>query len=197
MSRKIYLHDPLRILKIWEGGLASHGAAVGIVTALWLYSRRYPRYSYTWLLDRATISATIGGAFIRLGNLFNSEILGKPSDLPWAFVFVRVDSVARHPVQLYEAIAYFALFGAVHRMYWRGWAIKRPLSIAGTYFAGVFGVRFLLEFFKANQESFEASLPLGLNMGQWLSVPVMFAGLALLAWSCRRRAPASASAPAA
>ena len=115
-----FLKNPVEILKIWKGGLASHGAAIGILLSLWLYIRKH-KLSFLWMIDRIVIVVALGGAFIRLGNLFNSEIYGLPTDRPWGFEFVRdklYDSttgallpvVARHPTQLYEALSYFLLF---------------------------------------------------------------------------------------
>jgi len=99
-----YFTHPLEILKVWKGGLASHGAGIGLFIALYLFTRRYPTHSYLWLLDRLTLPAALGGAFIRLGNFFNSEILGKPTGADWGIIFERVDSIPRNPVQLYESL---------------------------------------------------------------------------------------------
>ena len=112
-----YLTNPLKILMIWEGGLASHGGAIGILLALFLYSRKRPEQPYLWILDRIVIAVALAGLFIRVGNFFNSEILGIPTDLPWAIVFDRIDSVPRHPAQLYEAIAYGSIFVGLYRLY--------------------------------------------------------------------------------
>jgi len=106
-----YLENPLKILKIWEGGLASHGATIGILFALWLYARKKKDQSYLWVVDRIVITVALAGCLIRLGNLMNSEIIGKPTDVPWAFIFTAVDDKPRHPAQLYEAISCFILFG--------------------------------------------------------------------------------------
>ena len=114
-----YLSHPLEILEIWTGGLASHGGAAGILMALYLYARRRPDQSYLWLLDRIVVPATLGGYLIRIGNLFNSEILGSPTRLPWAFIFTREDLVPRHPVQLYEALGYAVVFALLFSIYHR------------------------------------------------------------------------------
>ncbi len=173
-----YFSDPVRILKIWEGGLASHGAMIGVILSLYYYSKKFPELGFMWLLDRLSISAAIAGAFIRLGNLFNSEIVGEPTKVPWAFVFERVDAIPRHPAQLYECLAYIGIFGILHRFYWKRHLEKKPGTIFGSYLTLVFSARFLIEFIKENQVEFEASLPL--NMGQLLSVPAILIGVWLI-----------------
>lgn len=179
---EIYLADPIRILKVWEGGLASHGAAVGIFTALWIYAKRY-KMKWLWMADRVTLAVASSGLFIRLGNLFNSEILGKPGDVPWSFVFVRIDQIPRHPTQLYEALSYFGIFLFLLWSYWKRGKGKLPGYMLGTFLIGVFGFRFVWEFFKENQVSFEANLPL--NMGQLLSIPLVLLGVWLTIRSSR------------
>ena len=104
-----YFSHPLEILMVWKGGLASHGAAIGILIALYLYVKK-KKESFLWLMDRIVIVVALGGSFIRLGNLFNSEIIGKPATVPWAFIFTRIDNVPRHPTQLYESLAYLIIF---------------------------------------------------------------------------------------
>lgn len=172
-----YLSHPLQVLAIWRGGLASHGGALGILTALYLYSRSRPDQAYLWLLDRIAAPTALGGAFIRLGNLMNSEILGTPTDLPWAVVFLQVDRVPRHPAQVYESLAYAAIFGLLLRIYIRrGPDIPRGL-LAGTFLLSVFTARFLIEFVKQRQAPYAAGLPL--SVGQLLSLPLIAAGGAL------------------
>ena len=105
-----YLSNPIEIFKVWEGGLASHGAAIGILIAVYLFSKKKKNYSFLWIIDRIVIVVALAGTFIRLGNLFNSEIIGKPTDVSWAFIFTAVDDLPRHPTQLYESIAYFIIF---------------------------------------------------------------------------------------
>ncbi|MCM2277666.1 MAG: prolipoprotein diacylglyceryl transferase [Oligoflexia bacterium] len=178
---EIYLADPIRILKVWEGGLASHGAAIGIFFALFLYCRKH-RLSWLWLVDRLCITVALAGGFIRLGNLFNSEILGKPAELPWSFVFTRIDAIPRHPTQLYESLGYFAAFALLYRLYWSGKG-KRQGYLFGLFLMLIFGSRFVWEFFKENQVAFESSLPL--NMGQLLSVPLVALGAFLFARAAR------------
>ena len=177
-----YLSHPLEILMFWKGGLASHGGAIGIFTALFLYSRSRLEQPYLWLLDRIAVPTALGGCFIRLGNLFNSEILGTPTDVPWAFVFARIDDVPRHPAQLYESIAYLLIFIVLMVVYRKG-GEKTPCGLlTGLFLALVFGARFLIEFVKVRQAAFGEALPL--SMGQLLSIPVIVIGLILL-WRCR------------
>lgn len=176
-----YFSRPMEILKIWEGGLASHGGAIGIFAALYLYARRRPDQPYLWLLDRVAVPTALGGVFIRLGNLFNSEILGVPTEAPWAFVFARVDMVPRHPAQLYESLAYgliFMMLLAVYRH--RGAATPRGFLL-GLLLMLVFGARFIIEFVKASQAAYDVGM---LSVGQWLSIPLVAAGAVLLmrAW---------------
>jgi len=178
-----YLRHPVEILEVWKGGLASHGGAAGILIALYLYSRWHPDQPYLWLLDRVVVPAALGGAIIRLGNLFNSEILGRPTHLPWGFVFARIDSVPRHPAQLYESLAYGLVFIGLLRVYGR-WRAQTPRGLLlGLFLVSVFTARFLLEFLKERQASYEQPLPL--SVGQLLSLPFIGAGLILLCHSRR------------
>ncbi len=179
-----YLSNPIEILKIWEGGLASHGGTAGVFLALWLYSRRHPQEPFGWLADRLTIPTALTATFIRLGNLFNSEIYGKITTLPWAFVFERVDPHPRHPTQLYEASVYFMLFLLLLYLYRRHFAFyERPYRPLGLFLSWVFGWRMVIELVKEPQAPFEAELPL--NMGQILSIPLVGLGLYLLLRAAR------------
>ena len=173
-----YLSHPLAIIKIWEGGLASHGAFIGILIAVWLYARRRPEQPFLWVLDRICIPTILAGSLIRLGNLFNSEIVGIPTQVPWAIVFQRVDSLPRHPTQLYESVAYAAIFLLLW-VFYRRWAGKIPDGkLFGVFLTAVFGFRFLIEWTKVRQAAFAADFPL--SMGQMLSVPLVAFGLWLL-----------------
>ena len=173
-----YLSHPVDILKIWEGGLASHGGAAGVLIALWLYSRKHSDQSYLWLLDRIAVPAALGGALIRVGNLLNSEILGLPTDVPWAFVFARVDQIPRHPVQLYEAAVYAVTFVTLLIIYRRLRAKTPEGLLLGLLLVAIFTARFFLEFFKERQSAYGEDLPL--SVGQWLSVPFVVVGVVLL-----------------
>ena len=173
-----YLTHPWKIFMIWEGGLASHGGFAGVMIALYLYLRKHRDMSFLELADRLTIPCLLAAALIRIGNFFNSEILGRPSDLSWAIVFARVDGVSRHPAMLYESAAYFLVFLALYFAYWKTAIIQFPGRVLGTTLATCFLARFMIEFVKENQAPFEDSMPL--NMGQLLSVPFILAGIALI-----------------
>ena len=201
-----YLAEPLRILTdIRDGGMASHGAAIGLLIGLWLFSRRN-KLPYLWSLDRIMIAVAIGGAMVRLGNLLNSEIIGAPTDAPWGFIFARLypagtpveAMVARHPAQIYEALCYVVTFVVLMWLYYkRDMACRRPGLMFGVGLIGIFLTRFLIEFVKENQEAFEQSMTL--NMGQWLSVPFIALAVVLIWYSLSRPEvkPAEAkSAPA-
>jgi phosphatidylglycerol:prolipoprotein diacylglycerol transferase len=181
-----YLSHPLQILFVWKGGLASHGAAVGIILSTWLFSRRHPDQPLLWLLDRIVVVVALSGLWIRLGNFFNSEILGLPTERPWAVVFERIDLLPRHPVQLYEAISYGLIFVLLFGLLERHWRTMVPGQLLGLFLMAVFGMRFLLEFFKTQQTDF--ILPGPLSMGQWLSLPAVAAGLWLILRARRQAA---------
>lgn len=173
-----YLSHPLEILMVWKGGLASHGAAIGIPIALYLFIRKKKEYTFLWVVDRVVITVALAGFFIRLGNLFNSEILGKVTDLPWAFVFASYDNKPRHPAQLYEAIAYLIVFIILIRYYFKKDAKFKPGKIFGLFLVMVFTFRFFVEFLKIDQTYFEKGMLL--NMGQLLSIPLILLGIFFL-----------------
>ena len=190
-----YLANPLEVIAIWKGftGLASHGAAVGILIALYIFSRRHPDQPYVWILDRIAAPIALGAFLIRMGNLMNSEILGLPSDVPWAMVFVGVDTVPRHPGQLYEALAYLTIFLLLLFLYWsRGPKLPRGL-LAGLFLVTVFSARFFIEFVKERHSAFEVGLPL--SMGQILSIPIVAAGLVVIFETLRRQKSAQGESP--
>lgn len=180
------LHNPLRIFKIWEGGLASHGAAIGILLALILfcYNKKLP---YLKVLDLVVIAVAFTGAFIRIGNFFNQEILGTPSNLPWAVMFLHpmdgADIVARHPVQIYESLCYFSvglflIYLAKFKNYLAG-------RISGLFLVLVFTFRFFIEFIKDEQSMLMLDYKHALTMGQYLSIPFILIGLGLIFWRGR------------
>lgn len=176
-----YLANPIEILKIWRGGLASHGATVGILLALWFFSRK-EKLSYLWVLDRIVIVVALGAACIRLGNLMNSEIIGRPTNVPWAMIFPLnpdgLSQVPRHPTPLYEAGFCLLLLVGLYRV-WRHYKAATPRGLlVGLFVVLLFSQRFALEFLKENQVAFENNLPL--NMGQLLSIPLILAGLVVL-----------------
>jgi phosphatidylglycerol---prolipoprotein diacylglyceryl transferase len=172
---EIYLANPIRILYVWEGGLASHGAGIAIILGLIYYARKNRDITALWVLDRIVIVVALAGFFIRMGNLFNSEIYGIPTDVSWAFIFERIDNIPRHAVQLYESISYLFIFVILYTVYLKNKAKLAPGLTFGLFLILVFGVRFVLEYFKAFQTDFETELPL--RMGQILSIPFVLTGI--------------------
>lgn len=186
-----YLSDPITILHFWKGGLASHGATVGLVVAMFLYCKKY-NLRYLEVLDRMAMPSAVGAAAVRLGNFFNSEIVGRPTDVPWAVDFVRYDymmgepATFRHPSQLYE---FFMGLFVLLALYWADKIAgkeKRPLGLLAAmflilYFAG----RFTVEYFKEYQTLEESVL----TMGQYLSIVPFAAGVVLLGWVIAKRIP--------
>jgi phosphatidylglycerol:prolipoprotein diacylglycerol transferase len=187
---RYYLSHPLEILEVWRGGLASHGGVLGIALAVWLFARRTGR-DVVWLLDRVAVAAPAAAACIRVGNFFNSEIVGRPSTVPWAVVFARLDPYPRHPAMLYEAAAYLVLFAAMLWLERHTRLRERPGALTGMVLILVFGFRFAIEFLKEPQEAFEASLPL--DLGQLLSIPAVLIGVWLFTVACRRSSPGEAT----
>ncbi len=180
-----YLSNPLEILMVWKGGLASHGAGVGLFTAVYLYARKRQDQSFLWVADRLAIPVALAGLFVRTGNLFNSEIIGKPTDGSWGFIFTRVDNIPRHPTQIYEATAYFIVFWILWFIYkLKGKELKDGFLL-GLFLTIFFIIRFLIEFFKENQTYFEKGLPI--NMGQILSIPMILLGIFFMIRSGRKK----------
>ncbi|KGN79931.1 prolipoprotein diacylglyceryl transferase [Porphyromonas gulae] len=187
-----YLANPAKIFVTWEGGLASHGGTIGIIIACWLYSRRVTRKSILWVLDRLAVPTGIVASMIRLGNLTNSEIFGRPTTLPWGFRFIRSEEYRRlvpnmdmgcHPTQIYEALCYLAVFALCMWLYWKRDAARRYSGlIVGVFLTGIFLSRLIIERIKIVQEPWELKLieSVGLNMGQLLSIPFVLAGIWLI-----------------
>jgi len=172
-----YLRNLHLVPAIWQGGLASHGAAIGILIGIWLYSRKY-KLSYLWVTDRVVIPVAIGGAFVRLGNFFNSEIYGVPTNVPWAVVFASEDLIPRHPTMLYEAILYIVLFAILWTLYKRWKGAPPEGYIFAVFLIIMFTGRFLLEYTKVEQAVFTTDWVFG--MGQLLSIPFVALGIWLL-----------------
>ena len=171
-----YWDNPLKIFAVWEGGLASHGGALGVLVVVFLYTKKY-KVSFLWLFDRLAISMAIFAFFVRLANFINSEILGIPTELPWAVTFQRVDMLPRHPVQLYEAFTFLGIFVLLVCIYNRSKIIHKG-SLLGLFLILTFIARFLLEFFKERQASYVNEL--ALSVGQLLSIPFIIVGVFLL-----------------
>ncbi len=180
-----YLSNPWEIIKIWHGGLASHGAAVGILIAIYYFSKKHKK-PYLWTMDRIVIVVALAGFLIRMGNLMNSEIYGNPTELPWGFIFVRNGEVLpKHPTQIYEALSYLVIFVLLYTIYNKKGAQLKQGLIFGLFLILLFTARFFIEFIKEVQVNFEQGM--SLNMGQWLSIPFVFIGVFLLYRSLKQQ----------
>ncbi|MFH2143578.1 MAG: prolipoprotein diacylglyceryl transferase [Bacteroidota bacterium] len=188
-----YLKNPLEILMVWEGGLASHGAAIGILFALFLFVRKVKK-PYLWILDRIVIVVALSGLLIRLGNFINSEIVGKVTKLFWGFYFPRNDCPPpydcdlslispRHPAQLYEAFSYLIIFIVLYFLYLKKGAGEKKGYLFSIFLITLFSVRFFIEFVKDVQVDFEQSMVL--NLGQLLSIPFIIIGIFILRYSLK------------
>jgi len=189
-----YLAHPIEILKVWEGGLASHGGVLGVIIAVWLYSKNVSHRSMLWTFDKLVTPTGLVAALIRIGNLMNHEIYGSPTDLPWGFRFVEnlhkwrmgdapVFSPPSHPTQLYEAGCYLLIFALCMYLYFKKNAWKKEGFIFGVFMLCLFTARFFIEFLKNDQEPWEAGM--ALNMGQLLSIPFIIAGIWFI-WRSKR-----------
>ncbi|OFX87424.1 MAG: prolipoprotein diacylglyceryl transferase [Bacteroidetes bacterium GWF2_33_16] len=164
-------------------GLASHGGAIGVLLATLIYCRK-KHFNFLWVLDRVAIATPVTGAFIRLGNFMNSEIIGNPTNSNFGVVFQKVDLLPRHPAQLYEAIAYILIFLI---LLWTFNKLKKSNNdgyIFGLFLVLLFTIRFVIEFFKINQVEFESEMLL--NVGQLLSIPFIIMGIGLMIWKGKR-----------
>ena len=182
----------LEIFMPWKGGLASHGGTIALFIAMWWFAHKYGKrqgFDFVWLVDHLSIAVCFAATFIRLSNLFNSEIYGGVTNLPWGFVFVRNEETEpHHPTQLYEALSYLILGLVLLAIYkyrsektWRG-------TFIGLFLIGCFGSRFLIEFIKNDQVDFEAGM--ALNMGQILSIPFVLLGIGFLVYAYKKKLPA-------
>ena len=187
----------LEIFMPWKGGLASHGGTIAILLGIWWYSNKYGKkngFDYLWVLDHLVIATAFAACLIRLGNLFNSEIYGGPTSLPWGFVFERNgETVPCHPTQLYEAGVYLLLGVLLMWLYWKKLDKMYRGTFTGIFFIGCFGSRFLIEFIKNDQVDFEAGM--ALNMGQLLSIPFILLGIGCLVYAFVKKKPARALPP--
>ena len=181
----------------WKGGLASHGGTIALIIAMIWFARKYGRkhdFDFLWIMDHLAIAVCFAATFIRLGNLFNSEIYGDVTELPWGFIFERNgETLAKHPTQLYEALSYFCL--GIFQILMYKFNLKKLYRgfFIGTFFIGCFGARFLIEFIKQPQVGFEQSMTL--NMGQLLSIPFVLLGVGILVYSYIRKTPAAVVHP--
>lgn len=211
-----YLSHPLKMLAVWEGGLASHGGAIGILIGLYIYARKVKK-PYIWILDRIVIAVCLVGALIRCGNVMNHEIYGTPTSLPWGFVFMRGSEqfcgtfdnytlctswgdccppsewLPCHPTGLYEAFFCLVAMGLLLWMYYkRDLGNKQPGLMFSVFLLIIFGSRICIEFLKNVQVDFENNMLF--DMGQWLSVPFVIAGIVIWIWSAKKRKNAAKSA---
>ncbi|MEM6343310.1 MAG: prolipoprotein diacylglyceryl transferase [Bacteroidota bacterium] len=174
-----YLSRPWEVFAFWKGGMASHGGFIGLVLAFFLFSKYVSKKPVLWGSDRVVLPTAIAAGLIRVGNFFNQEIVGIFTDVPWAVQFVlRGETMGRHPAQLYEAICYFGIAAFLFFLYFRKEGGKNLGFLTGVFLSLTFTARFLIEFVKPVQESFEESI--FLNMGQWLSIPIVLFGLYLI-----------------
>lgn len=183
-----YMAHPVKILQVWEGGLASHGAGIGIILSILIFShvRKKP---FLWVMDRIVIVVALAGFLIRMGNLMNSEIYGMPTSLPWGFMFVKSTTlsdglVPRHPTQVYEGLSYLAIFILLLWYYYKRDGKPAMGFLFGLFMLLVFGMRFLIEFIKEPQVGFEQNLVI--NMGQILSIPFIVAGITFIFLASRK-----------
>lgn len=187
----------LEIFQIWKGGLASHGGAMMLVLCMIWFAHKYgPKYhiDFMWLVDHLAIAVAFAGAFIRLGNLCNSEIYGDVTSLPWGFIFERRgETEPKHPTQIYESLSYFILGLILVWIYVKRLNKTYRGTFIGIFFIVCFGMRFLIEFIKEPQVEFEESM--ALDMGQWLSMPFVILGIVALVWAYKKKIPAAAIIP--
>lgn len=181
-----YLANPMAILRIWEGGLASHGGAIGFLLGLWLAAKKtQPKLPYLWLLDRVTIPAALGAVLIRLANFINSEIIGNPTSGSWGVIFEKVDAIPRHPAQLYEALAYLFIFFVLIAIY-RHYGKNTPNGLLfGVFMTMVFASRISVEFVKTPQAVYEVGQLF--SVGQYLSLPFILVGIAAVIWAVKKQ----------
>lgn len=175
---EFYLRNIHLIPQVWTGGLASHGAAIGIIIAMYLYAKRTPGSTFFWVADRVVPAVAIGGMFIRIGNFFNSEILGMQTDLPWAVIFANVDMVPRHPSMLYEAFLCVIVLVSLAFIYYKHDKKPPEGSLFGAFLILLFSGRFFIEFTKETLADFLTGSTL--DMGQLLSIPFVLIGVWIL-----------------
>ena len=184
---EVLFKNPLEVIMPPFRGLASHGAVISILVALYIYTR-VKKMSYLWVVDRIAIVSALGGCFIRFGNLMNSEIVGRPTDVPWGFVFVKnfeYSQIPRHPAQLYESLSYLVLSGLMFWI-WNKYKTKTPQGLLlSIYLIGTFSLRFIFEYFKENQVAFENEM--SYNMGQILSIPAVLLGVFFLFYALKNK----------
>lgn len=173
-----YIKDPAAIIRVWEGGLASHGATFALIVLVLWFAHKVMHKSFLWLGDRIVSGISITAACVRFGNLMNSEVVGTPTSVPWGFIFKSHDNIARHPVVLYEGITYLIMSIVLYFLFVQKHKTMREGYLAGIFLASMFGIRFFLEFMKENNSTLTENFPL--TMGQVLSLPLFLFGLYLM-----------------
>ena len=179
-----YFAHPLKIIAVWEGGLASHGGGLGALIALYFGCKKY-KMDFLWLIDRLIVPTALFGFLVRMGNFMNSEIVGIPTDVSWAVVFTKVDMLPRHPAQLYEAFSYLAIFFLLLGIYKFSKAKIQPGLLFGVFLTLIFTARFLVEFVKVKQADYDTSF-LHMSTGQALSIPFIIVGLGFIFWRLKK-----------
>lgn len=182
-----YFYHPLEVFMTWKGGMSSHGGAIGTLVGIYLYSKRVPEHPYLWMCDRAAPGIAFTGGFIRIGNLMNSEIIGRPTNLPWGVTFRRVDHLPRHPSQLYEALIYFILSIILYKIYLRKKEKLPHGLLLGILFLGLYIPRFYLETLKEYLSKYDGRLVF--TTGQLLSIPLVIYGIYLVFGAKRNSRP--------
>jgi len=180
---EFYLNNPLKIIAVWEGGLASHGGGLGAMLGSYLYAKKH-KINYLWLLDKLAIPTAVFAFFVRMGNLMNSEILGVQTNVAWAVVFSRVDNIPRHPAQLYEAISYLLISFVLFMIYIYTKKEANKGYIFGMFLSLVFSARFLIEFVKSEQSAYSTVF---ISTGQMLSIPFLILGIILIQRSLKTK----------
>ena len=184
-----YSAHPSEILKIWNGGLASHGGTIGNIIGLFIFSWTVSKKPASWVFDKVVVPVALVAALIRFGNLMNSEIYGAYTSMPWGFIFVRNgETLPAHPTQLYEGGCYLLLFGLLMWMYWKRNAEERPWLLTGVFFLVTFASRFFIEYLKNVQvvSEFDMIEKYGMNLGQMLSIPFILLGIGLITYALVR-----------
>lgn len=179
---EFYLANPMKILAVWEGGLASHGGGLGVIIASYFYAKKY-KINLLWLLDRFSLATAAFAFFVRIGNFINSEIVGIQTDVSWAVIFEKLDTIPRHPAQLYEATLYFIIFFILLAVYMYRKTNKNGY-LFGLFLILVFSARFIVEFVKVKQASYASDFLI--STGQMLSIPFLLIGIALIIYSSKK-----------